>query len=92
MGAAMRLKHRFAGYVHAKMVPGAEPAQIERLTALASRECWTKKLLCIVYQSSNVAQINFSLDVGISFREQRGWGDFKRFLDLRCFPNQYLSL
>ncbi|HEU0052807.1 MAG TPA: radical SAM protein, partial [Longimicrobium sp.] len=33
----LRVKHRFAGYVHVKMVPGAEPAQVERLTALASR-------------------------------------------------------
>lgn len=33
----LREKHRFTGYVHVKMVPGAEPAQIERLTALASR-------------------------------------------------------
>jgi len=30
-------EHRFTGYVHVKMVPGAEPAQIERLTRLASR-------------------------------------------------------
>ena len=33
----LREKHRFTGYVHVKMVPGAEPAQIERLTSLASR-------------------------------------------------------
>src|SRR5215217_4792983 len=33
----LRERHRFAGYVHVKMVPGAEAAQIERLTALASR-------------------------------------------------------
>src|SRR5687768_1207182 len=33
----LRVKHRFAGYVHVKMVPGAEAAQIERLTTLASR-------------------------------------------------------
>jgi predicted DNA-binding helix-hairpin-helix protein len=33
----LRVKHRFSGYVHVKMVPGAEAAQIERLTALASR-------------------------------------------------------
>ena len=33
----LRLKHRFTGYVHVKMVPGAEPAQVERLTQLASR-------------------------------------------------------
>ena len=33
----LRFRHRFRGYVHVKMVPGAEQAQIERLTALASR-------------------------------------------------------
>ena len=33
----LRERHRFAGYIHVKMVPGAETAQIERLTSLASR-------------------------------------------------------
>lgn len=33
----IRGRHRFGGYVHVKLVPGAEAAQIERLTALASR-------------------------------------------------------
>ena len=33
----LRLRHRFAGYIHVKMVPGADEAQIERLTSLASR-------------------------------------------------------
>jgi predicted DNA-binding helix-hairpin-helix protein len=33
----LRERHRFAGYIHVKMVPGGESAQIERLTALASR-------------------------------------------------------
>jgi predicted DNA-binding helix-hairpin-helix protein len=33
----LRERHRFAGYIHVKLVAGAEPAQIERLTALASR-------------------------------------------------------
>ena len=33
----LRERHRFAGYVHVKLVPGSEPAQIERLTALATR-------------------------------------------------------
>jgi predicted DNA-binding helix-hairpin-helix protein len=33
----LRVRHRFAGYIHVKIVPGAEPAQIERITALASR-------------------------------------------------------
>jgi predicted DNA-binding helix-hairpin-helix protein len=33
----LREKHRFGGYIHVKLVPGAEAAQIERLTLLASR-------------------------------------------------------
>jgi predicted DNA-binding helix-hairpin-helix protein len=33
----LRERHRFRGYVHVKMVPGGEPAQVERLTQLASR-------------------------------------------------------
>ena len=33
----LRERHRFAGYIHVKLVPGADSAQIERLTSLASR-------------------------------------------------------
>src|SRR5262252_7146734 len=33
----LRNTHRFSGYVHVKIVPGAETAQIERVTALATR-------------------------------------------------------
>ena len=33
----LRVRHRFAGYIHVKMVPGAEVAQVERLTSLATR-------------------------------------------------------
>ncbi|HYF39778.1 MAG TPA: radical SAM protein [Gemmatimonadales bacterium] len=33
----LRERHRFGGYIHVKMVPGAERAQVERLTSLASR-------------------------------------------------------
>lgn len=33
----LRERHRFAGYIHVKLVPGAEAAQIDRLTSLASR-------------------------------------------------------
>ena len=33
----IRGRHRFGGYVHVKIVPGAEAAQIERLTRLATR-------------------------------------------------------
>jgi predicted DNA-binding helix-hairpin-helix protein len=33
----LRERHRFPGYIHVKLVAGAQQAQIERLTALASR-------------------------------------------------------
>jgi predicted DNA-binding helix-hairpin-helix protein len=33
----LRERHHFRGYVHVKMMPGAEAAQVERLTALANR-------------------------------------------------------
>ncbi len=33
----LRERHGFGGYIHVKLVPGAEAAQVERLTALASR-------------------------------------------------------
>jgi len=33
----LREKHRFTGYIHVKILPGAEEAQVERITALASR-------------------------------------------------------
>ena len=33
----LRFKHGFRGYIHVKAVPGAEGAQLERLTQLASR-------------------------------------------------------
>jgi predicted DNA-binding helix-hairpin-helix protein len=35
--ALLRERHRFGGYIHVKLVPGAQDAQIERLTSLASR-------------------------------------------------------
>lgn len=33
----LRVRHRFGGYIHVKLVAGSETAQIDRLTALASR-------------------------------------------------------
>lgn len=35
--ALIRERHRFGGYIHVKIIPGADDAQIERITALASR-------------------------------------------------------
>ena len=33
----LRDRHRFTGYIHVKILPGAEAAQVERITSLASR-------------------------------------------------------
>src|SRR6478735_7169259 len=33
----LRHRHRFTGYVHVKILPGAEQAQVERITSLATR-------------------------------------------------------
>lgn len=33
----LRVRHKFAGYIHVKLVPGADQAQVERITSLATR-------------------------------------------------------
>ncbi|HYV97060.1 MAG TPA: radical SAM protein [Gemmatimonadaceae bacterium] len=33
----LRVTHQYSGYIHVKIVPGADDAQIERITALATR-------------------------------------------------------
>lgn len=35
--ATLRERHRYAGYIHVKLIPGADDAQIERITRLATR-------------------------------------------------------
>ena len=44
--ALLREGHRFAGYIHVKLPPGADDAQIERLTALASRVSMNFEAAC----------------------------------------------
>lgn len=33
----LRVRHQYRGYIHVKIVPGAEEAQVDRITALANR-------------------------------------------------------
>jgi predicted DNA-binding helix-hairpin-helix protein len=42
----LRERHRFGGYIHVKIVPGAEPAQVERITSLASRVSLNLEAAC----------------------------------------------
>jgi predicted DNA-binding helix-hairpin-helix protein len=64
----LRERHRFTGYVHVKMVPGGQAAQIERLTALASRVSLNLEAPC----GSSLAQIapEKSLDTSLASLEQ----------------------
>ena len=64
----LRETHRFTGYVHVKMVPGGQTAQIERLTALASRVSLNLEAPC----GSSLAQIapEKSLDTSLASLEQ----------------------
>ena len=64
----LRFKHGFRGYIHVKAVPGAEPAQLERLTQLASRVSLNLETPC----GASLAQIapEKSLDVSLASLEQ----------------------
>ena len=42
----LRDRHRFDGYIHVKIVPWAEQAQVERITALASRVSLNLEAAC----------------------------------------------
>ena len=42
----LRDVHKFTGYIHVKIVPGAEPAQVERITALATRVSLNLEAAC----------------------------------------------
>jgi len=42
----LRERHRFTGYIHVKIVPGAEHSQVERITALASRVSLNLEAAC----------------------------------------------
>ncbi len=42
----VRFRHRYAGYLHAKAVAGAEPAQVERLALLCDRVSYNLESAC----------------------------------------------
>jgi predicted DNA-binding helix-hairpin-helix protein len=56
----LRVRHVFRGYIHVKMVPGGQPAQIERLTQLASRVSLNLEAPC----GASLAQIAPEKDLG----------------------------
>jgi predicted DNA-binding helix-hairpin-helix protein len=61
----LRGRHRFAGYIHVKLVAGAEPAQIERVTALASRVSLNLEAAC----GASLAQIAPEKSFSVTLRD-----------------------
>jgi predicted DNA-binding helix-hairpin-helix protein len=57
----LRGRHRFPGYIHVKLVAGADPAQIERVTALASRVSLNLEAACGVSLTQIAPEKSFSV-------------------------------
>jgi predicted DNA-binding helix-hairpin-helix protein len=60
----LRLKHRFTGYIHVKLVVGSDQAQIERVTALANRVSLNLETPC----GASLTQIAPEKDLSLSFQ------------------------
>ena len=56
----LRERHRFAGYIHVKLVPGGETGQIDRLTLLASRVSLNFEAPCGASLAQIAPEKNFS--------------------------------
>ena len=67
----LRRRHRFGGYIHVKLVPGAEAAQIERVTALASRVSLNFEAPCGASLARIAPDKSFSTTLG-DFERVRG--------------------
>ncbi len=60
----LRERHRFGGYIHVKLVAGAEQAQIERLTQLASRVSLNVEAACGASLSAIAPEKSFAVTTG----------------------------
>jgi predicted DNA-binding helix-hairpin-helix protein len=56
----LREKHRFAGYIHVKILPGVEEAQVERITALATRVSINLEAACGQHLASIAPEKNLT--------------------------------
>jgi predicted DNA-binding helix-hairpin-helix protein len=57
----LRERHRFAGYIHVKLVPGGDNGQIDRLTSLASRVSLNFEAPCGASLARIAPEKNFSV-------------------------------
>ncbi|MGH7534635.1 MAG: hypothetical protein ACREMG_03515, partial [Gemmatimonadales bacterium] len=60
----LRGRHRFSGYIHVKLVPGAEASQIERLTTLATRVSINLEAPCGATLAGIAPEKSFDVTVG----------------------------
>ena len=60
----LRERHQYTGYIHVKLVAGAEQAQIERVTSLANRVSLNLETPC----GATLASIAPEKDLGLSLR------------------------
>jgi len=67
----LRERHRFGGYIHVKLVPGADDAQIEQLTSLASRVSLNFEAACGATLASIAPDKSWSTTRG-NFERVRG--------------------
>ncbi len=56
----LRNKHRFTGYIHVKILPGVEQAQVERITALATRVSINLEAACGEHLTSIAPEKNLT--------------------------------
>ncbi|MGH2897995.1 MAG: hypothetical protein ACREBE_28045, partial [bacterium] len=86
----LRHTHRFAGYVHVKILPGADAAQVERITALATRVSINLEVPCgdalkviAPEKSYEASLVTLARAVSLVLNEQRREADGARRNPLR---------
>ncbi|HXY30530.1 MAG TPA: radical SAM protein [Gemmatimonadaceae bacterium] len=67
----LRLRHLFRGYIHVKLVPGGEAAQIERITQLSSRVSLNLETPCGVSLEQIAPEKKFDVTLGDLERVRR---------------------
>ena len=64
----LRLRQRYAGYLHAKAVSGAEPAQVDRLAELCDRVSYNLEAACQATLDGVAPEKSFASGLGLLAR------------------------
>ena len=68
----LRERHGFRGYIHTKIVPGGEPAQVERLTGLATRVSVNLEAPCGAHLAQIAPEKRLAMTLA-SLEQARAW-------------------